>query len=451
MAETAKLKEGLGLRDAIALVIGTIIGTGVFLKSGIMTQTVGSPVIVMIAWFCAGLLSLAGALTYAELGSLFPRAGGEYVYLKEAYGKTPAFLYGWMRFWIGSPGSIAAYAVGSATFLAGFLGPELDLNLSVIAISFIFIFTLLNCLNVQLGGGIQTFLTALKILVLLFLVVGIFLKSESASMSHFNESITSGWAGWSSFGIIMISALWAYDGWNNLPMVASEVKNSKRNVPLALILGTIAILILYGLVNFSYFYALPTSSIMEASSKLHPENLPVATMAANTFLGTAGIGFLSLAFVISALGAMNGSILTGARVPYAMAQDRLFFHQLALVNSKTHTPMRAIIVQGIWACVLAASGTFDQLTDYVVFSAWLFYALCGASIFIFRKKLPLQERSYKVLFYPILPIVFIAVAILLLLNTLWTSPQESLFGLLIIGVGWPAYYFGFRESQKPLI
>ena len=442
-----KLNQGLGLKEAIAVVVGTIIGTGVFLKTGIMAQTVGDAQIVMLAWIVAGLLSLAGALTYAELGGLFPKAGGEFVYLREAYGNWVGFLYGWMRFWIGSPGSIAAYAVGAATFLGGFIHYENSQSKVIMALLFIVVFTLLNCLNVRFGGRLQTFLTALKVLMLAIIAFGIFAFTKDGSFTDLSGATeTVGWAGWSAFGAAMLAALWAYDGWNNLPMVAGEVKNGQRNVPLALAFGTLTILVIYGIVNLSYFYALPFSEILSANSKLNPDALPVATKAASTFLGTAGVGFLSIAFVISALGAMNGSILTGARVPYAMANEKLFFAKLGETHPKTMVPIYSVLIQGLWACILAMSGTFDQLTDYVVFSSWLFYALCGASVWVFRKKYPDRHRPYKVLFYPVLPIVFVVCAALLLINTLITSPQESLFGLLIIGIGLPAYWFLFRSK-----
>lgn len=442
-----KLNQGLGLKEAIAVVVGTIIGTGVFLKTGIMAQTVGDAQIVMLAWIVAGLLSLAGALTYAELGGLFPKAGGEFVYLREAYGNWVGFLYGWMRFWIGSPGSIAAYAVGAATFLGGFIQYENSQSKVIMALLFIVVFTLLNCLNVRFGGRLQTFLTALKVLMLAIIAFGIFVFTKDGSFTDLSGATENvGWAGWSAFGAAMLAALWAYDGWNNLPMVAGEVKNGQRNVPLALAFGTLTILVIYGIVNLSYFYALPFSEILSANSKLNPDALPVATKAASTFLGTAGVGFLSIAFVISALGAMNGSILTGARVPYAMANEKLFFAKLGETHPKTMVPVYSVLIQGLWACILAMSGTFDQLTDYVVFSSWLFYALCGASVWVFRRKYPDRHRPYKVLFYPVLPIVFVVCAALLLINTLITSPQESLFGLLIIGIGLPAYWFLFRSK-----
>ena len=437
------LRRGLGFKESVGIVVGTIIGTGIFLKTGIMSQTVGSPFIVLVAWVVAGLLSLAGALTYAELGSLFPRAGGEFVYLRETYGSLPGFLYGWMRFWIGTPGSIAAYAVGSATFLSALSGGFPNSTLTLIAISFIVVFSLLNCLTVAFGGHLQVVMTSLKVLMIGTIILGCFFLSGGSSV-NFSTPTDYAWRGWSAFGSALIAALWAYDGWNNLPMASGEVRDAQKNVPKALAIGTVVILLIYGAINVSYFYALPFSEILTARSPGNASALPVATKAATTFLGSSGIAFLSIAFAVSALGAMNGSILTGARVPFAMAKEGLFFKSLGYVSAKTRSPIVAILVQGFWACVLALSGTFDQLTDYVVFGSWVFYAMCAGAVIVLRMKRPELERGYKVPGYPVVPIVFIVVALALLANTLITSPRESGIGLLIIGLGVPAYWFGFR-------
>ena len=439
------LTRGLGFKESLGIVVGTIIGTGIFLKSGIMSQTVGSPAVVLIAWVVAGLLSLAGALTYAELGSLFPKAGGEFVYVKETYGQLPSFLYGWMRFWIGTPGSIAAYAVGSATFLSALAGGFDPLLLQAIAISFIVVFSLLNCLTVSFGGRLQVVMTSLKVLMIATIVFGCFFLSKGGT-ANFAQPAGWTWRGWSAFGSALIAALWAYDGWNNLPMASGEVRNAQRNVPRALAIGTLIILLIYGAVNVAYFYALPFSEILTARSPGNAAGLPVATKAATTFLGAGGIGFLSIAFTVSALGAMNGSILTGARVPFAMAKEGLFFKGLGYTSPKTHSPIVAILVQAVWACVLALSGTFDQLTDYVVFGSWVFYALCAGAVILLRMRRPDLPRGYKVPGYPVVPIVFILVALALLANTLITSPRESGIGLIIIGLGVPVYWFAFRAK-----
>ena len=445
-----ELVRGLTLVDAASVVVGSIIGTGVFLKTSTMASLVGTPAMVLVIWVVAGILSLAGALAYAELGSLMPDAGGEYVYLKEGYGDLWAFLYGWMRFWIGAPGSIAAYAVGAMTFMSGavdlsFVGGKVSA-----AIIVIIIFSSINCLSIAFGGRLNAIMTGLKLLMIIGLSIGIFFFSQGGSWEHFSETspaLTNGWAGWTAFGSATLAALWAYDGWNNLPMVAGEVKNPQRNIPLALGLGMLVILAIYCVANVAYFYALPLTEILSANSDAHPDALSVGTKAAMTFMGSSGITILSAAFVFSALGAMNGSIMTGARVPYAMAKDGLFFKQLANVNSVTAVPTVSIVIQGIVSMLLAVSGTFDQLTNYVIFSAWIFYAMVTGVVFVLRKRMPDAPRSYKTFGYPVVPIVFIILATLLLINTVWTSPKESIIGLLFILAGVPVFYI-FKKKQK---
>lgn len=439
-----KLLRGLGLRDSIAIVVGTIIGTGIFLKTAIMTVQVGSPGLVLLAWAIAGLLSLAGALAYAELGELFPKAGGEFVYLREAYGEMPAFLYGWQRFWIGSPGSIAAYAAGSATFLSGLVHLDAFGGMVPVSVAFILLFTSLNCLAVSFGGRVQSFMTGLKLLMVLGLCAGILLFSKDASWAHLGQH--SGIAfSWSAFGAAVIAALWAFDGWNNLPMAAGEVENPSRNIPVALVAGTILVFLLYALANISYFYALPLPEVLSAYSSRSPDALPVATKAAQSFLGTGGLAILSFAFVFSALGAMNGSILTSARVPFAMAEASLFPKFLAKVSAASRVPVTAVIVQGLWACVLVSSGSFDQLTDYVVFASWIFYAMNAYAVLRLRRKMPHQARRYKV--RPWVPLLFCLVAMLLLANTLISAPKESGIGLLFIAAGVP-FYFYFHKNRR---
>ncbi len=437
-----ELIRGLTLVDASAIVVGSIIGTGVFLKTATMASLLGSPWMVFLVWVVSGLLSLAGALAYAELGSLMPNAGGEYIYLKEGYGDLWAFLYGWMRFWIGSPGSIAAYAVGAMTFL----GTSFDLSLvggrPAAAIIVIILFSSINCLSVSFGGRLNSLMTGFKLLIIIGLSLGILFGSKTGSLSHFSESAPglTGFTGWAAFGSAALAALWAFDGWNNLPMVAGEIKNPERNIPLSLGLGMLVILAIYLVANVAYFYALPFSEILTSNSDAYPEALPVATKAAITFMGTAGATVISVAFVFSALGAMNGSIMTGARVPYAMARDGLFFKKLAAVNDSTMVPVTSIIVQGIVAMILALSGTFDQLTNYVVFSSWIFYAMVTGVVFVLRRKRPQALRSYKTLGYPYLPSVFIILALLLLINTIRESPRESSIGLAFILAGVPVFF-----------
>lgn len=444
-----KLLRGLTLIDAIAIVIGTIIGTGVFLKTSTMAHAVGHPGYVLLAWVIGGLLSLTGALAYAELGSLMPEAGGEYVYLKEGYGDVWAFLYGWMRFWIGSPGSIAAYAVGAMTFMSGVCSLEAVGGRTAAAVIVVIFFSVLNCFHVAFGGKIQAFMTALKVLLILGLSFGMFFLSKGASFSHFQETPTeyTGFMGWSAFGSAILAALWAFDGWCNLPMVAGEIQNPKRNVPLSLIIGMFSILGIYALINVAYFYALPLNEILTSNSSLYPDAPPVATKAALTFMGDNAVTILSAGFVFSALGAMNGSILAAARIPYAMAKDGLFFKQLSNVNETTHVPVVSILVQACVAITLTLSGTFDQLTDYVVFASWIFYAMVTSVVFVLRKKRPDLKREYKTLGYPVLPAIFIILGILLLINTIITSPKATLIGLAFILSGVPCYFF-FKKKHN---
>jgi APA family basic amino acid/polyamine antiporter len=437
------LLRRLGFKESFAIVAGSMIGTGVFLKTAVMAQEAGSPSYVLLAWVVAGLLSFMGALAYAGLGSMFPAAGGEYVFLRKAYGPLTGFLYGWTRFWIASPGSIAAYAIGSVTFLESFL--PLAGHRPEMAIAIIVVFTILNCFSVQFGGAIQTAMTAIKIFMICALAVSIFTFGGGTSWEHFGGAASPGWKSWSGFGAAVIAALWAFDGWNNLSMAAGEIRNPERVIPRALIFGLLAVLFLYLGVNVAYFYALPFSEIVNANSTLHPDAMPVATKAAWQCFGGAAVAILSVAFVFSALGAMNGSILTGARVPFAMARDGLLWARLGEANPRTHSPVASTVVQGAWACVLAMSGTFDQLTNCVVFSSWIFYALATASLFHFRRTLP--PAAYRTPAFPWPPVIFIACAALLLVNTLWTMPKESLAGLALIAAGVPVYLLLRRRGS----
>jgi APA family basic amino acid/polyamine antiporter len=458
-----ELVRGLGTIDTLSLVVGTIIGTGIFLKTAVMARDVGSPQLVLAAWVAAGALSLAGALTYAELGSLLPRAGGEYVYLRTAYGDLPAFLFGWMRFSVGSSGSAASLATGFAIFFSALVGagaPWIVRDVSLggavvhlqlgppqaVAVGVIMIFSALNALGVVFGGHLQTALTVAKVTGVLGIVGGVFAFSHGTTWTALEPALrTPGLSGASAFGVAMLAALWAYDGWNNMPMAAGEVKDPARTIPLALVGGMIVVVTVYLAVNLAYFHALPVHEIAAAG----PAS-PVATRAAQTFLGPLATQAVTLAIMISILGALNGAILTGARVPFAMARDGLFFRRLGVLTPGTHAPAASLMVQGAWASVLAMLGTFDQLTNYVIFSGWIFYALTTASVFVLRRKMPDAPRPYRTIGYPVTPIVFVLAAIWLLYNTLATpsSRAEAVAGLALIALGLPLYaWFRRRPAQ----
>jgi APA family basic amino acid/polyamine antiporter len=466
-ASQPALVRGLTLTHAICLVVGTVIGAGVFLKAAVMAQDVGSPLLVLAAWTLAGLLSLAGALTYAELAALMPHAGGEYVFLREAYGRAPAFLFGWMRMAVAATGAIAGLAVGLATFLSALvpldavwaertfqlLGQTVTWQFGMrqaVAVGVILLLSAINCAGVSMSGHVQTFMTGLKVLGIGLVVGGVFLFSGEARWDNLAAPSGGGeWAGFAAFGSAMLAALWGYDGWNQMPMVAGEVHRPERNVARALVGGMAAIILIYCLTNLAYFYALPFQEVVTANSTLHRDAPPVAAKAAETFLGGLGGRLVAVVFVLSALGALNGCILMSSRVPYAMARDGLFFSRLAQVSDTTRVPVLSIAVQAVWASLLALSGTFDQLTDCVVFASWLFYALVASSVFVLRRKLRHVARPYRTPGYPFVPAVFVLVAVWLVLNTMQTRPVESAAGLALIAAGLPlyAYLFGRRARR----
>jgi APA family basic amino acid/polyamine antiporter len=325
MTETKnQLIRALTLTDATALVVGTVIGTGVFLKAAVMAQEVGTPKLVLVAWVAAGFLSLAGALTYAELGAMLPHAGGEYVYLRHSYGETAAFLFGWQRFIVAGSASVASLGAGFAIFLSAFvplqqvwaerqfqfLGQTLHWQFGskqIVAVGIILMLSAINCLAVAFGGKVQSTLTILKIGGIAVVAGGVFFASSTANWSNLSTPRGSPeWSGFAVFGVAMLAALWAYDGWNNMPMAAGEVRNPGRNIPIAMIVGMLIVIAIYCLVNLAYFYALPFAEVATSNSTKYRDGLPVAAKAAQTFLGDYGGRLIAVAFVISALGALNG-------------------------------------------------------------------------------------------------------------------------------------------------
>jgi len=459
---TRELVRALSLRDAIALVL-TVIGTGVFLKTAPMAQLVGSPSKVLLAWLAAGLLSLAGALTYAELGAMMPEAGGEYVFLREAYGDLPAFLFGWSLVMIMASGGLAAVSTALASFLASFvpldavftthdfhaLGQVVHWRLGiqqVVAVAVILLFSWVNSRGIQMGSRVQWAATVAKLGGIAVIVLGAFLLSRSGSWEHLKMPVTAGIAptGVGAFGAAMLAALWAYQGWSNVPMMAGEIEKPERNVPRALIFGMLIVIVVYLVTNLAFFYALPFSEILTSNSTAYRDALPVAARAAQTF-SSYGAQIVSVAFIIAAIGALNGITMMNARVPFAMARDGLFFGPLANLSATSNVPVNAIWFQGIWACVLALSGTFDQITTSVIFAVWVFTALVGSSLFVLRRKLPAAPRRYRTPGYPVVPALFVLVALWLVINALTASPVESAAGLVLIALGLPLYFY-FRAS-----
>lgn len=468
------LVRGLGLIAAISMIIGNVIGTGVFLKARVMTCNLGSPEWVLIAWIAAGILSLAGALTYAELSAMKPEAGGEYVFLRDAYGKTTSFLFGWMQILVAKTGSQAAVAVAFAIGLNDFYGGAFNTSifktqlfgspfeitsLQLIAVLLIAVFTVINFGSVVLAGRIATVLTFVKIGLILFVGLGAFLWVTGGNFGHFSmiesnglcegvdEAVKFGSPTYSfmaGFAAAMLGALWGYDGWNNLAHVAGEVKNPEKNIPLALVGGTIGIIILYVFVHIAYFYVLDPTTVASVSKNSSVAKEVVARFFGadiTTFATGFAVSLFTVGLMLSSIGTLHTSLVSGGRFPYAMAKDGVMFESLGKLSEKTKVPVMAILVQGIWASVLALSGSFDTLTDYVIFGSWIFYALATSTVFVFRRKYPDAERPYKAFGYPIVPVLFLFVAGWLLVTTVINSPQQSFIGIFLILLGLPIYYY----------
>jgi basic amino acid/polyamine antiporter, APA family len=453
-----RLVRGLGPWGAASLVVGTIIGTGVFLKTASMAQVGGSALWVLVAWAAAGALSFVGALTYAELGGMFPAAGGEYVYLRRGYGPLLGYLYAWNRFWIATPASIAAYAVGSATFIGVFAPTTsyvVDLPFGelpatkVAAVGFVAVFTGLNCMNVRAGGSVQTVMTIVKVLILAGIAVGAFV-APSASFDHVQTGDTT-FPGASAFGAMVVSALWAYDGWNNLPMAAGEVRDPQRNVPRAIVLGTLVVLVTYAVINIGYFVALPFDDVAASSSTKYPDAPAVAAKVASQFLGATTAALLAAAMALSALSAMNGSMLTGARVPFAVARDRLAPGALARISERTRVPTTAIVIQSMTAVGFCIAGGFDELTDGVVFSSWLFYALNAGSVLLLRRREPSRARSFRAPGVPVVPVLFVICAAWLIFNFIDLEPVLSGIVLGWTAIGLVLFLALYRGKARPLV
>jgi len=455
-APAPSLQRVLGLWSAVSIVIGTVIGSGVFLVPSTMIAKVGSVKVLFAVWVVAGLLSLFGALTYAELAAAMPEAGGEYVYLSAAYGPFWGFLYGWTQFWVAKSGSIATLAAGFYTYLTAFVpalgapvlvtpfhigpgGSLLEIHYGqLVAIGVILILAGVNYAGVRAGGNVQVFVTAVK-LILIAGIIAIGLFSGAGDFSHFNQHVVSV-GGIAGFFAAMVGALWAYDGWNNVSMVSSEIQRPERNLPRALIFGTAAVIVTYLLVNIAYFYVLSPEQV-SASHRV------AADMMSHLY-GRAAAGAVTIAVLISIFAALNGSILSGSRVPYAMARDGLFFRTSAVVHPRFKTPGHSIILLCLWSCVVVLSGWYDDLYNFVIFGSWILYLMTAVSVFVLRRKQPTLPRPYQVIAYPVVPVLFSAVAVLLLVSTFQTRPRESLMGLALMALGIPFYFYWKRAAVK---
>lgn len=450
-----ELKRALGPIASAAILTGTVIGTGIFLVPSTMARETGSVEGVFLIWLTGALLSLSGALSYAELGASYPAAGGEYVYLRKAYGPLFGFLFGWQQIVIGKTGSIAGMAIAFSMFIGFFVenmsrlvidetaGPFIiqATGTQIAAIFTVVLLTLINSRGVGAGTLVQELFTALKIGAILLLVV-LVLGSGRGSWTHFSSPSTFEPAGnlarLLGAGAALSAALWAFDGWNNLTLVGSEIRDPHRTIPRVLIMGVMGVAVIYMLANLSYFYALPFDSIKQSHH--------VGQDVAESILGSFGATALTIAALISTFAALNGSILSGSRIYYAMARDGLFFSRMSKLNSGSQTPVAALVLQ----CLLATSlimlfardkAAFERILDYAMFGTWAFYAVTVLAVIVLRVREPGLTRPYMTLGYPWIPIMFAFVATLFCISIAMRRPEETLFGLLLLAAGIPFYLF----------
>ncbi|HXV65023.1 MAG TPA: amino acid permease [Vicinamibacteria bacterium] len=447
-----RLARLLGLKELLAIHIGVIIGSGIFIVPATIAGRVGSTGPMLLVWIVAGMLTLFGTLSLAELSSVLPQAGGPYVYLRESYGRVWGFLFAWNDFFINKAGSLAAIAVGFATFLAYFfpaLAPdnvwwkdelrvgELSLHLAfgwnrVVAVAAIVIVTSVNVRGVKLGGAVMKVFTFAKVLALVGLVIAVF-SSDHASWGNLRPFWPDSWNRelTAAFGLALISALWAYDGWIDVTLVAGEAKNPSRNVPVALLTGTLVVMAIYLATNVAFTMAIPLVD-MSASTR-------IAADVAARVMGPMGAALVVIGILCSTFGAVNGMTLAGPRSIWAAGRDRVFAPALGRVHPKYRSPHVAIVTIGVWGSLLALSGSYDQLTAYVVFGSWFFYALTALGVLVMRRKLPEAPRPYRAWGYPWATLVFVVVAAWFLFNTLVENPTDAAVGIGLLVAGLPFY------------
>jgi len=454
------LKPKIGVSAATFLVVSVIIGSGVFKKLAPMSQTLGSPLLVILCWVLAGLISLAGALSTAEMVSMFPNSGGEYFYFQKVYGRFFSFMYGWASFTVIKTASIAALAYIFAQSLtslfplpivgdsASFLGIAITqaLFIKLVASFLIIALTLLNYRGAQFASKLSTVLTYLMLTsIVAFLAIGF--GSSEGSMANIttasqlpNAPDLHGFSLLKALFVASLGAFWGYEGWNGIAYIGEEIKNPKRNLPLALGIGTLIVMTAYVLLNIVFVYILPIDYFIQ----LTPNKI-AAVEVAGKLSGHIGMVLVASLIVVTTLNATNSTILTSARMMYAMARDKLFFYKAANVHPKYNTPDIALFIQAFWAIALVFSGSFDQLTDMLVFASFIFYGSTALGVIILRVKHPEYERKYKVIGYPFVPGLFLLFCAALFVITILNKPYEAIWGLSLIATGFPVYWYLNRK------
>jgi APA family basic amino acid/polyamine antiporter len=434
------LRRSLGFTDLVLITIGTVIGSGIFLVPSVVLRQSGMDAsLAMFVWTLAGVLSLLGALTYAELGAMHPDAGGLYVYIRDAFGPLPAFLYGWTSFLVIASGSVATLAVAFAGYLAQIL-PIGAVATKLVAVAVIAVTAGVNIAGTRKGATLQNWTTAAKLLTLVTLSIALIVFSGHAAPAAVSVAAPPVSEGGFKLGAAMIGVLWAYEGWQYVTFSAGETRDPQRTFPLAITVATLALIGVYLLANWGYIAALgaPAAAVSEH----------VAVDAVRVLIGPVAATIVGTLILVSIFSATNGLMLTAPRLYYAMARDGVFFERLARVSPRFGTPAFAISAIALWAAVLAASGTFEQLLTYVVFTGWIFYALGAASILVYRRRQPDAHRPFRVPGYPVTPVLFVAAAAWLVLDTVVTQPARAAVGLVTVLVGTPAYYLWRARAQR---
>jgi APA family basic amino acid/polyamine antiporter len=433
-----QLRKTLGMRDLILLIVGTVIGSGIFLVPGEVLKPVGYSVpLALTVWFAGGILSLLGALTYGELSTMKPEAGGLYVYIRDCFGPLPAFLFGWTLFFIISAGSVATLAVAFSNYLGEFL-PLTTLAAKCISVGMIVVIGMVNVRGLRQSANLQNVTTSLKVVAILVITIVLLSFGKDFALHPIHAVPMSNGAAAAGFGVAMISVLWAYEGWQYATFSAGETLRPQRDFPLAFIIGTVALIAIYLLVNVAYVSAL--GPLRVASSHR------VAASAVSQVLTPMAAKVVALTILVSMFSAANSIMMTAPRVYYMMARDGLFFKGLSRVHPRHGTPAFAILAAVLWTSLLAVSGTFEQLLTYVVFVGWTFYALAAACVFVYRRREPHAKRPYRVPGYPFTPAIFIIAAVGLVINTVVEQPGRALIGLSIVLAGTPAYFLWKRKA-----
>lgn len=440
-AQGQELPRVLSLWDIVGIVVGGIIGSGIFIVPAAIAAEVKAPFLIFVVWIGGGLLSFFGALALSELAAAYPHAGGTYVFLRESFGKLLAFLFGWTLFLVIDTGAIATLAVAFSSKYLPYFFPLSTIAQKAIAVAFVIFLVAINYVGVRWGANFQNILTLIKFVALAGICVTVLMfgKGDMANLATPKAEPFS-WGLIGSFGVALVAVLWAYKGWESASYSAGETRNPERNVPWGIFIGTLAVIGIYIVTNFAYLYVFPASEIAQSDR--------IASDVMSLIVGPVGASIVAIIILFSITGAANQVLLTSPRVYYAMAKDGLFFKRISDVHPKFLTPHVSILAMGVWSVVLSISGTFEQLFTYVIFGQWIFFGLTVAAVIILRKKRPDLPRPYKTLGYPFTPIFFILAALLISVNTLINEFFNALAGLLIILLGLPAYFYWIRKAKK---